>query len=321
MAGKIRTVTLFPGQGSQYPGMPKEVLENFPWTQEIFEEASDALKMNLTKLCLEGPESDLRLTENAQPAILTTSYAWFEVLRRQLSYEPSAVAGHSLGEYSALLGSGAFDLGTAVKLVRKRGQLMQSAVPVGEGKMAAFIGLADEIVRAICEEASDSDHQVVAANYNAPSQVVIAGHSAAVERAQVLASGETRKEFKARKVVPLNVSAPFHSPLMKPVADSFEADLKSAKWSELRYPIVSNLDAELRQEGDWVTLLRDQIDHPVLWTQSIEGLAKQEFETYVEVGPGKVLTGLVKRIARGSQLFNVDSLEELKKFETFLNAN
>ncbi len=312
-----KIAALFPGQGSQFVGMAKALVENFPWTRAYFEEASDALSENLLKLCLDGPADKLQLTENAQPAILVTSYAWFQVAVATVDFKPAAGAGHSLGEYTALTAAGALTLTEAVHLVRARGQLMQNAVPLGKGKMAALLGLADDAVIALCSQASKGDDSVVvAANFNAPSQVVIAGHTAAVERAEKLATGETNPEWKARKIIPLNVSAPFHSPLMNAVTKEFLPHLKAIKWKKPVFPIVNNLDAVLRSSGDWATLLQKQIDHPVLWTACAKTLETEGTAAYIEVGPGKVLAGLVKRCVESGQIFGCDSTDDVKKLET-----
>jgi [acyl-carrier-protein] S-malonyltransferase len=310
--------TVFPGQGSQYVGMTKEMRDGFPWTKEIFEEASDAIKVDLLKLCEEGPEEKLQLTFNAQPAILVTSHAWNQIARREFDFTPGATGGHSLGEYTAILSTGAMRLGDAVRLVRRRGELMQSAVPEGQGKMAAILGLSDDAVSELCKQASDGEHSlVVPANFNAPMQVVIAGHAGAVDRAADLASGKI-PSLKARKVIPLKVSAPFHSPLMTPVAEQFEADLKGVLWANLNFPVVFNVDAKIRKEADIPTLLTAQIDHPVLWTHCVKELSQNGKHRFVEFGPGKVLTGLIKRILTTSdetKVYSIDSVEELKAFE------
>lgn len=309
-----KTVVLFPGQGSQFTGMSKVLKEAFPWTSQIYEEASDALKIDLFKLCAEGPDSELQLTMNQQPAILTTSYAWFSVVKKLLGFSPDAGAGHSLGEYTAYLASGALTLSDAVKLVRLRGQLMQEAVPHGKGKMAAVLGLDDLTVKLLCEEATDGEHSlVVAANFNAPSQVVIAGHTTAVDKAAEITTKDPK--FKARKVIPLNVSAPFHSPLMKPVAEKFEMPLASVKWGSQAFAIVNNLDAKLRTEGNPVPILRDQINNAVLWTSSMGTLKDSGHTRFIEMGPGRVLSGLVKRTLEGIELFNIESSEDIKKLE------
>lgn len=305
--------SVFPGQGSQYVGMAKTLKEHFPWTKTIYEEASDSIQTNVLKLCEEGPEDTLQLTFNAQPCLLTTSFAWSEVCRRELDFRPHFAAGHSLGEYTALLSAGALTLTEAVRLVRTRGELMQSAVPQGKGKMAAVLGLDDDKVGELCRRASSGEHSlVVPANYNAPSQVVIAGHAGAVDKAAELANSA---EFKARKVIPLKVSAPFHSPLMKPVVEKFAPFLSAVKWKDLRCSIAFNVDAMVKKSADCVELLSAQLDHPVLWTACGKALFDSGAKTFVEMGPSKVLTGLLKRIVPEAQLFSLDSIEELKKFE------
>ncbi len=314
----MKFAALFPGQGSQYPGMNKELLNEFPWTKQIFEEASDALKQDLTRLCLDGPSEELQLTINAQPAILVTSFAWFEAARKSVGFAPAIGAGHSLGEYSALVACGALSLTDGVRLVRERGRLMQSTVPPGKGKMAALLGLSDELTVSLCKEASHSEESlVVPANFNSPGQVVIAGHTDAVERAEKLASTPD-SAWKARKVIPLKVSAPFHCPLMKPVAQAFEPFLKAAQWKSRRFGIVHNLDAKLRLEGDLVSVLKDQIDHPVLWTQCQQVLEKEGVTHYFEMGPGKVLTGLGKRIVGSGAFLNFESAQEIQAAEKLI---
>lgn len=310
---KVEVVALFPGQGSQYAGMAKPLLDEFPWTREIYEEASEAIKENLAKLCLEGPDDKLTATENAQPCILTTSYAWFQVLRRELDFAPAAGAGHSLGEYSALLAAGAMILPEAVSLVRTRGRLMQSAVPAGQGKMAAVIGLTDDQVRALCQAASQGETSVVVpANFNAPSQIVVAGHAGAVDRAQALAADKAGP-YAAKRFLPLNVSAPFHSPLMGPVGEKFWPSLQAVKWQPLRFPIIFNVDAEWRTEADPKALLKRQLDSPVLWSQSMTAVGKRGLDRFVEPGPGKVLTGLLKRILPEAKSFSVESGVAIKE--------
>jgi len=304
---------IFPGQGSQYVGMAKVLCDEFPWTKEVYEEASEAVKDNLLKLSLEGPDDVLQLTYNAQPCILVTSYAWFRVLSRELDFKPSAAAGHSLGEYTALLASGALRLNEAVTLVRKRGELMQKAVAPGKGKMAAVIGLEDDQVSALCEKASERDSLVVPANFNAPMQVVIAGNADAVDRAEALT--KTEPSFKARKFIPLKVSAPFHCPLMESTARSFEPFLGAIAWQKMAFPIVFNVDAKMRMDGELKSLLKDQIDHPVLWTSCVKTLYENGHATFVEPGPGRVLTGMVKRILDEVKTFSVDSVDGLKELE------
>lgn len=304
---------LFPGQGSQYPGMSKVLVDNFPWTTQLFEEASDATNENILKLTLEGPEDKLQLTKNSQPAILTTSYAWYQVMRKEFDFAPSGAAGHSLGEYTALLAAEAMTLTEAARLVRVRGEMMQNAVPEGKGKMAAVLGLDDDKIEALCKEASREGSVVVPANFNSPGQVVISGDAAAVERAEQLGPTDA---YKARKMIPLKVSAPFHSPLMKVIAEPFGKELKSVQWKTLKFPIAFNVDAKLRHDADIVGLLTTQLFSPVRWTACAQSLGQHIGSAFVECGPGKVLTGLVKRIVDGAELYAVDSDKELKAFET-----
>ncbi len=321
MSSQPRIAIMLPGQGSQKTGMIKALLQEFPWTTELFEEASEAIKIDLKKMCLEGPEDKLQLTENGQPAILTTSFAWFSVLERELDFAPDAGAGHSLGEYSALLCSGAMNLSQAVPLVRERGQRMQTAVPVGKGKMAAVIGLSDDGVRKLCDKASEGEKSlVVPVNYNAPSQVVVAGHAEAVDRAELLSKDKSDPEIAARKFMPLNVSAPFHSPLMKPVVDGFRPTLEKVQWGHLRFPIVFNVDAKIRREADVPALLTKQIDHPVLWTGCVDTLLKDGVTAFVEPGPGRVLSGLLKRISEEAKSFSVEGAEGVKALEAYLKG-
>lgn len=304
---------LCPGQGSQYPGMAKTLLQEFPYTKQIYEEASESLKLDLIKLCNESNQETLQLTFNAQPTLLTTSFAWFSVLKKELQFEPFSAAGHSLGEYTALLCSGALSLSDAVRLVRTRGELMQNAVPVGKGKMAALIGLADEKVNPLCQMASQKDSVVVAANWNSPGQIVIAGHATAVDQLEKIT--KENPEYKIRKFIPLNVSAPFHSPLMTPVSEKFFPILESVSWNKLQFPISCNLDAKVVKEANWPEVLKKQIDHSVLWTDGIKALSHYGSDTFIEVGPSKVLSGLTKRILDNAKIFSIDSLEEFKTFE------
>lgn len=310
----------FPGQGSQYPGMAKIPAQNFPYTKAVYEEASEAIKTDLLKLCEESPET-LQLTRNAQPCILVTSHAWTTVLRKELNLKIEAACGHSLGEYTALLASGGLSLTEATRLVRMRGELMQSAVPVGRGKMVAVLGLDDEKVRDLCESASEGENSlVVPANYNAPNQVVIAGHTTAVDRAKAIATSGN-PELKAGKVIELSVSAPFHCPLMKPVAEKFYPYLRATLWQDLLFPIVFNVDAGLRSEADFSELLRDQLVQPVLWTSVVRTLHQHGCTYFVEPGPGRVLTGLVRRILDDGKYFSVDSTEGLKGLEKALRED
>jgi [acyl-carrier-protein] S-malonyltransferase len=283
---------IFPGQGSQYAGMGRDLAENFPVARAVFDEADQALGFSLSNLCFNGPEEDLQLTSNTQPAILTTSVATHRVLFEK-GITPTFVAGHSLGEYSALVAAGALSLSDAVKLVRKRGQLMQEAVPVGVGAMAAILGIDAVKVSEACAAAAQG--QVCApANFNSPSQIVIAGHREAVERAV--------KECQARgakRAMMLKVSAPFHSALMLPAQEKMAETLASVNVNNLSFPIVNNVDAAIVGDGAQAreALIR-QISAPVRWTESVIKLFEQGVDTFIEVGPGKVLVGLVKAIAK-----------------------
>jgi [acyl-carrier-protein] S-malonyltransferase len=307
----MTTAWIFPGQGSQKVGMGRAWAEAFPEARAAFDEASEALGLDLARLCWEGPESDLQLTENTQPAILTASVAIARVLAVR-GLAPEAVAGHSLGEYSAHVAAGTLALADAVRLVRQRGRLMQQAVPVGTGAMAAVLGLAPAAVAEVAAAAAAQTGQVCSvANYNSPEQTVIAGHAGAVERAMVLS-----RERGARRALPLPVSAPFHCALMRPAREGLAPDLAAASFADPRCPVVVNVDARAVTGGDAArdALVR-QIDGPVRWVESVRELAAGHGVTrFVEVGPGGVLTGLVKRIvpeAEALSLAEPDALARL----------
>ncbi len=308
----MKTAFLFPGQGSQEVGMGKELAESQPAARRVFEEADRVLGMRLASLCFEGPEEELRLTVNTQPAILTTSIAALGVLEAR-GAQADFVAGHSLGEYSALVAAGSLRFDDALRAVRKRGLYMQEAVPPGEGAMAALIGINIDMVHALCAEASELG-VCAPANINSPSQTVIAGHRPAVERAVELA-----KARGAKRAVMLAVSAPFHCELMKPVADKLETVFKETVFSDLKVPLVTNVDAELTvscvEARD--SLLR-QVASPVRWSASITRLLDEGVTRFVEVGPGKVLSGLVRQISRQCQILNVADLQSLDATATAL---
>jgi [acyl-carrier-protein] S-malonyltransferase len=328
-------IAWFPGQGAQHVGMGKELLENFAIARETFEEASDAIRLDLRKLCLEGPDSELVKTENTQPALLTASVAAFRVAQSEHGFAPQAAAGHSLGEYSALVAANALRLGTAVRWVRERGAAMQKAVPEGQGTMAAVLGLADERVEALCQEATRAAKETRAAeavveslvqpaNFNAPGQVVIAGSSDAVAAAIRLV--KENPEFKGGKAMPLAVSAPFHCRLMAParsrMAEIFAQASSTDKPAQLAFPYVPNRTARLsREPGLVLEFLVEQVDHPVLWKQSVVHLLEAGFRKAVEFGPGKVLQGLAKRIpaADGATIsaISVGDLAGIKSLESF----
>jgi [acyl-carrier-protein] S-malonyltransferase len=281
---------VFPGQGSQFAGMGKSLSENFPAARSVFEEADDALSFSLSKLCFEGPDADLKLTENTQPAILTVSVAAHTVLQDN-GFQADFVAGHSLGEYSALVAAGSLTFRDAVTIVRNRGRYMQEAVPAGVGAMAAILKLPEEKLAAVLSEAAQGEI-VSAANLNSPDQIVIAGHAQAVRRAMDLA-----KAAGAKRVVPLQVSAPFHCALMKPAQERLKADLDAAVFSDLRTPLVNNWQArEIHAGTEAHEGLYQQVPNPVRWTDSMRYLGAQGIEHFIEVGPGTVLTGLVRSI-------------------------
>lgn len=298
---------VFPGQGSQYPGMGKELAENFPVARRIFEEANDALGFDLAALCYNGPEDELKLTTNTQPAILTVSLAALKVLEQESGLRPAYVAGHSLGEYSALVAAGALSFADAVRTVRQRGAFMQEAVPVGVGAMAAILGLDTAELAAVCQEAAQG--QVVSpANFNSPGQVVIAGHATAVERAIELA-----KSRGAKRAMPLPVSAPFHCALMVPAGERLRQVLAGIAVEPLQTPVVSNVEAAPNSDAGRVKeLLVAQVSAPVRWDESVQQMVELGVERFIEIGPGKVLAGLIKRIAKGAAAQSVEDLAGLK---------
>jgi [acyl-carrier-protein] S-malonyltransferase len=307
---------VFPGQGSQYPGMGKDLAENFPEARQVFEEVDDALGFPLSRLCFEGPAEELQLTENTQPAILAVSIASLRALEANGFPVPAYVAGHSLGEYSALVAAGGLNLADAAKTVRSRGRYMQEAVPVGVGAMAAVLGAELSDIERVCTKVGEGEI-CSPANINAPNQVVIAGHATAIDRAV-----DAMKEIGAKRVVKLNVSAPFHCALMKPAQERLEVDLKQLKFNELRVPVVTNVDANITKDPVEVceALIR-QVSSPVCWLQSMTLLIEQGIGTFVEVGPGKVLAGLMRQINREVNCFNVEDAASLQATLVKLKSN
>jgi [acyl-carrier-protein] S-malonyltransferase len=302
----MKVAFLFPGQGSQQVGMGKELFENLPAARGVFAEADAALGEALSELCFAGPEEDLKLTANTQPAILTASIAALRALQER-GVRADFVAGHSLGEYSALVAAGALPFAEAVRIVRQRGRFMQEAVAAGEGAMAALLGGDAETVSAVCAEAA-SLGVCTPANLNSPNQIVIAGDRAAVERAVELA-----KERGIRKAVMLAVSAPFHCALMAPAAERLEPVLAAASFVDLQTPLVTNVDAEIITSGGAArqALVR-QVASPVRWSDSLKRLLEAGVDTFIEVGTGKVLSGLARSISRESKILNVENLESLE---------
>jgi len=297
---------LFPGQASQYPGMGKDLADNFPESRAVFEEADAALGFPISKMCFEGTEDELKLTENQQPAILTVSVAAYRALASR-GIQPDYAAGHSLGEYSALVAAGALEFSAAVKLVRQRGRYMQEAVPTGEGAMAAILGLSPTDVAEVCKKAAAGD-VVSAAGLNSPEQTVIAGSAAAVKRAVEIAS-----QSGAKRAVILAVSAPFHCSLLTPAQQRLEPDLRAANFSSLTFPVITNVDAETETSGDEAreALIR-QVTMPVRWLESVREMIDLGVNIFVEVGPGKVLSGMMRQIDRSVRVLNVEDAASLK---------
>ncbi|MCH8819049.1 MAG: ACP S-malonyltransferase [Acidobacteria bacterium] len=299
---------VFPGQGSQYPGMGQDLVDEFDEARQVFDEADEALGFSLSRLCFEGPEEQLRLTEKTQPAMLAVSIALFRILEKRENV-PDYVAGHSVGEYAALVAAGGLDFQDAVRLVHQRGRFMQEAVPVGEGAMAAVMGLELSDVKQICQEAALGE-VVSPANINTADQIVISGHRRAVERAAALAQVRG-----ARKVRSLPVSAPFHCGLMKPAQERLARVLEEITFQDLRVPLVNNLEArEVRDATGAREGLIGQVSSPVLWSESIERLVEAGVSTFVEVGPGRVLRGLIRRIAPSVKVYNVGNREQVESY-------
>jgi len=302
--GKVAFV--FPGQASQYPGMGKELAEKYPVARAVFDEADKALGISVSKLCFEGSEDDLKLTANTQPAILTVSVAASRVLAEK-GITPDFVAGHSLGEYSALVAAGSLKFADAVKLVRKRGTYMQEAVPAGQGAMAAIMGLSPAVVQDACKRAAEVEI-CAPANLNSPEQTVISGHAGAVKRAVEIAS-----QLGAKRSMVLAVSAPFHSALMMPAQEKLERDLNAIAFADLQVPLVTNVDADsIRQGEEARSALIRQVTMAVRWEESMRMLLDEGVNTFVEVGPGRVLTGLMRQIERSVATLNVEDEKSLQ---------
>jgi len=293
---------IFPGQGSQRVGMGKDLYDNYPAAREVFEEADDALQFKLSEMCFAGTAEDLALTANTQPAILTASIAAYRVMEAEKFPAPDYVAGHSLGEYSALVAANALSFSDAVKTVRKRGTYMQEAIPVGAGAMAAILGLDLVTIENACAEAADGE-VCSPANINSPTQIVIAGNAGAIDRAI-----EILKAKGAKRAIKLNVSAPFHCALMLPAQRKLEKDLQQIHFEDLKFPIIENVSAEANRNGERVRIaLTEQVSNSVRWAESVEKLIGDGVETFVEVGAGKILSGLVKQINRDVRCLNIEN--------------
>ncbi len=296
---------IFPGQASQYPGMGKELAEKYAGARAVFEEADNALGISVSKICFEGTEEELKLTANTQPAILAVSVAAYRVLTEK-GVTADFVAGHSLGEYSALVAAGSLSFSDAVKLVRKRGTYMQEAVPAGQGSMAAIMGLSPTVVLDVCKRAAQGE-VCSPANLNSSEQTVISGHVGAVKRAVEIAS-----QSGAKRAVVLAVSAPFHSALMMPAQVKLEEDLAVTKFADLQMPLVTNVDADTIRKGEEAkSALARQVTMPVRWEESMRMLLDEGVTTFVEVGPGRVLTGLMRQIERSVTTLNVEDEKSL----------
>jgi [acyl-carrier-protein] S-malonyltransferase len=300
---------LFPGQGSQYPGMGRTLVDAMPAARAVFEEADDALGFALSALCFDGPEDELTRTHNAQPAILTHSIAVYRCIRDEIG-DVHAAAGHSLGEFSAWIATGALSFADGVRTVRHRGELMLSSGDERPGTMAAVLGLDDADLQRVCAEASDNDGICVPANYNSPGQTVISGDVAAVDRAIEIA-----KSAGARRAIRLNVSGAFHSPLMESASSGLAERLRSVEFSEPRFPVISNVTAEAVSEtGMARDLLRRQLTSPVRWADGIRTLRSQGVAIFIELGPGSVLTGLLRRIDREAAGRSIDNADDVTAF-------
>lgn len=307
--GKIAFI--FPGQGSQAVGMGRDFYEQEPIARNVFEEADDTLGFKLSKLCFEGPEEELKLTFNTQPALFTVSAAILQVLRSRVNVQPDYVAGHSLGEYTAYYAAGAMSFRKGVELVHKRGTFMEQAVPAGLGAMSAVLGMARSPLAEICESVTRNGNVVELANLNCPGQIVISGSKEGVEEA-----GKLAKEAGAKRVIPLTVSGPFHSSLMKPAAEKMEQELRGyANFSDPAVPVIANVSAKpISSKEEMVDTLIQQVSSPVLWEDSVRTLIELGVDHFVEIGSGTVLAGLVKKIDRNVQVHSITNLATMEQW-------
>ena len=312
----VKTAFVFPGQGSQFVGMGKDFYDHVPMARELMEEANEVIGYDLANICFNGPEETLKLTENTQPALLVHSTMALKILREN-GIDSVVAAGHSLGEFSALVAAGALQFKDAVRLVRLRGQFMQEAVPVGVGTMAAIIGLPIEALQDVCDQVSSESCIVQPANLNSPVQTVIAGHKDAVEQASAKAL-----EAGAKKAVPLPVSAPFHSALMKPAEIKLQKELEQTEFFDLSFPVITNIEAKPITKGSEArSALVKQVCSPVRWSETMQVLVDQGIERVVELGSGKVLSGLIKRFNKNISCYQVGDQESLSQTLSALNGN
>ncbi|WP_342428738.1 ACP S-malonyltransferase [Paenibacillus sp. FSL L8-0158] len=311
-----KTAFIFPGQGSQAVGMAKDAYEAVPAATEVFRQADERLGFALSTLVFEGPDTALKQTSNTQPALLTASIALYEAFKEKMDIHPDYVAGHSLGEYSALVASGVLAFEDAVETVRARGQFMEQAIPDGQGGMAAVLGADREALAALCRDITESGQLVELANINCPGQIVVSG-----TKEGVAAVAERVKEAGGKRAITLEVSGPFHSSLMKEAATKLSGKLGAVTFSKAQIPVVANVTAKPVREGSEIRqLLVDQVYSPVLWEDSVAWLLEQGVDTFVEFGPGSVLTGLVKKIDKTVKLYNISSLESFASLTEALEA-
>lgn len=307
----VKPAFIFPGQGSQYVGMGKELYGNFSVAKETFEEANDSLGLDIKKICFEDPDGEIGLTINTQPAVLTASIAALRVLDREADITPYFVAGHSLGEYSALIAAKSLSFSDAVKIVRQRGRFMQEAVPVGIGAMAAIMGMEEGDLEKVCTEVTEGGDLVSPANYNSPDQTVISGKTRGVQRAVDLAKGRG-----AKRAVFLNVSAPFHCSLMKPAMERLATELEKFSFKDIQPPVISNVEADINTSKEEAReLLIEQVCSPVKWVQSMRTMLEKGIDTVIEVGPGKVLSGLMRKTTDKVKRLNIEDIKSLKRLQ------
>ena len=308
-----KTAFVFPGQGAQYTGMGKEFYENFKESREIFHRANEALGFDITKLCFEGPDKDLSITKITQPALLTVCLAIYEVLKK--TDTAAVMGGLSIGEYSALTAAGAMDFETAVQLVFKRGSYMQNAVPIGEGGMLALLGCTDEDAIAFCRDITARYGLLEPANFNCPGQIVAGGKSSAIDNAIDIAS-----KYSIKRAVKLQVSAPFHTSMLKPAGDRLKEELKKIKFKNPDRNIISNVDTAYYREGDIAEKLEKQVYNPVRWEACVRKMIADGVNTFVEIGPGKTLSGFIKKTDKNVKAINIENIQGFNSYLQFAGA-